>query len=291
MQLSRARFIFSIIFPFLAFFMTASQELSIKLFILAGQSNMVGYQSNLKDLEPSQLESQDNVLWYNSSSRWVTFSAPTEPVLGPDSTLPVPPFEKYHPQYSHTVVNGFGFGPEISLGSEIADKLKQKIALVKYARNGANLATQWNPDYDNSLYPRMRKRANEAIDALDSLGYHHVEIAGFFWMQGETDANNESMAEYYESNLTNFIRAIRRDFHNPNLPFIYGMIHVSKDMSCCAEAVRTAQRRVEADVAFARTVETRDLTLDPDRIHFDSKGTIMLGDRFANAWLTMSGFE
>ncbi|NER34459.1 MAG: sialate O-acetylesterase [Oscillatoria sp. SIO1A7] len=277
----------SIVFVVLTFVMTASQDLSLKLFILAGQSNMVGYKSNLEDLEPSQLESQDNVLWYDRSSTWVTLSPPTEPVLGPDLTLPVPPFKKHHPEHSHKVANGSGFGPEISLGSEIADNLKQKIALVKYARNGSNLAYQWNPDDDDSLYPRMKKRTNEAIAALKSLGCH-VEIAGFFWMQGETDASNEDMAEYYQSNLTNFISALREDFHSPNLPFIYGMVHFSNDNSCCGEAVRTAQRQVEADVAFTSAVETRDLSLDRDKIHFDSKGTILLGDRFAKAWLTMT---
>ena len=288
MQLLRARWIWqSIVFVGLVFVMTASRDLSLKLFILAGQSNMVGYQSNLKDLEPSQLEPQDNVLWYDRSSSWVTLFPPTEPVLGPDLSLPVPPFKKHHPKNSHKVVNGSGFGPEISLGLEIADKLKQKIALVKYARNGANLASQWDPDYEDSLYPRMRERANEAIAALKSLGYH-VEIAGFFWMQGESDASNESMAKDYELNLSNFIRAVRRDFHSPNLPFVYGMVHFSNDNSCCGEAVRTAQRQVEADVAFTRAVETRDLTLHPDEVHFDSKGIIMLGDRFANAWLTMN---
>lgn len=285
---------------FFLFFTTASEALFIKLFILAGQSNMIGYQSNMKDLPDRLREAQNNVLWYNENNEWVTLEAPTEPVLKPDLSIPVPPFQDYHPQHSHKVNNKVGFGPEISLGLTITNTLNEPVAIVKYSRNGANLAEQWAPGKDpdgnpkDTLYPRMKERVDRAIADLSDRGYT-VQIAGFFWMQGETDASIENMARNYEVNLTHFIQTIREDFKASNLPFIYGMVHFGNDhkkpngtVNCCGDTVRTAQLRVHQTIPHTSAVETQNLSLHEDLLHFDSNGIINLGNLLATAWLNMN---
>ncbi|MCT7964363.1 sialate O-acetylesterase [Laspinema sp. D1] len=288
---------------FLLMTMNRSESLFIKLFILAGQSNMVGYQSNLDDLPDRLRQSQKNVLWYDRHDEWVPLELPTEPVLTPDPSIPVPPFEGYHPEHSHKVNNSVGFGPEISLGHNLAHGLNETVALVKYSRNGTNLATQWHPGLDangvpqDTLYPRMKHRVEQAIADLSDRGYT-VQVSGVFWMQGESDASHPEMAQNYESNLTHFIQTIRQDFNRPNLPFIYAMVHFgnhhekpNNTINCCGDTVRSAQLTVQTTIPHTRAVETRNLSLHPDLLHFDSNGILTLGNRFANAWLNIFSFS
>ncbi|MCT7993935.1 sialate O-acetylesterase [Laspinema olomoucense] len=293
----------ALISTFLLVTMNRSESLFIKLFILAGQSNMMGYQSNLDDLPDRLRQSQKNVLWYDRNDEWVPLELPTEPVLTPDLSIPVPPFEAYHPEHSHKVKNSVGFGPEISLGQNLANGLNETVALVKYSRNGTNLATQWYPGLDvngnppDTLYPRMKQRVFQAIADLSALGYT-VQVAGFFWMQGESDASHPEIAPHYESNFTHFILTIRQDFKRSNLPFIYGMVHFgnhhkkpNNTINCCGDIVRSAQFNVQTNIPNTRAVETRILSLHRDELHFDSNGILTLGNLFADAWFNIRSFS
>lgn len=266
---------------FSTFFVTASRSISIKLFILAGQSNMVGFRSNMNDLPDSLKKSQEKIIWYNNSNQWSALQPPTEPS----------PLIKWWP------AEKVGFGPEISFGQTMSEQLNQTVALVKYAKGGTSLAEDWNPEIANSLYHSMKERVEEAIADLNSGGYL-VEISGFIWMQGESDASNENWAKDYESNLTNLIGQVRRDFQQPDLPFIYGMVHFgnhhikpNNTVNCCGDIVRTAQVRVAEKIPFTGVVETNNLSLDSDLIHFDSNGILTLGEDFALAWLNITNRE
>lgn len=50
------------------------------------------------------------------------------------------------------------------------------------------------------------------------------EIAGFVWWQGHRDQFDSSHADRYELNLVNFINALRAEFHVPNAPFVLATI-------------------------------------------------------------------
>lgn len=259
---------------FLASLSLPARGASIKLFILAGQSNMVGYQSNLAELPPHLQENFPQVLWYNSQNQWETLQTPTEP-------LP----------FSQSVANRQGFGPEISLGYRLSSYLKTPIALVKYAQNGTNLERDWNPHLPDSLYRQTLARVEAAIADLSARGYR-VEIAGFFWMQGESDAKNDPyMAGNYQPNLTRFILQLRRDLSQPQLLFVYGLIPVVNNQTTdpfgifhYGDRVRTGQFQVNNIVPHTRAVETLDLSRYRDNLHFDSPGLIQLGYRLADRW-------
>ncbi|MCT7980286.1 sialate O-acetylesterase [Laspinema olomoucense] len=262
---------------FLASFSLPGRTASIQLFILAGQSNMVGYRSNLDDLPPYLQEPLSQVLWYDRQNEWVTLQAPTEP-------LP----------FSQGVANSQGFGPEITLAATISRHLKQPIALVKYAQNGTNLETQWNPKLEDSLYHQMLDRVQQAIAELSRLGYS-VEIAGFFWMQGESDAKSDRyMASNYAQNFTHFIARLRQDLNQPELPVIYGLIPIVNQQSTTpfgtfeyGDIVRQAQFQVSQSVAHTRLVETLYFSRDADNLHFHSLGLMSLGHHFALQWVQM----
>ncbi|MFM9058364.1 MAG: sialate O-acetylesterase [Planctomycetaceae bacterium] len=53
-------------------------------------------------------------------------------------------------------------------------------------------------------------------------GAKGYEVAGIFYWQGEKDAGNPVHAAHYEQNLVNLIAALRKDFNAPNAKFVLG---------------------------------------------------------------------
>jgi Carbohydrate esterase, sialic acid-specific acetylesterase len=65
----------------------------------------------------------------------------------------------------------------------------------------------------------------DAKKALADLETHYpgakgYEVAGFFFWQGERDAGNAGHAAHYETNLVNFIKALRKEFNVPSAKFV-----------------------------------------------------------------------
>jgi len=252
--------------------LSAAPAAPVPLFVLAGQSNMVGFSSDLNELPHEYRSVQENVWWYAAGDRWQPLQAPTEP-------LP----------FSGGVANGTGFGPELSLASVLTARLNRRIALVKYAVNGTSLAERWLPGKD--LYQQAIARVRRAKTDLEASG-EHVEIAGFFWMQGESDAKSDrAIAQRYAENFRTFWQQLRRDLETPNLPAILGKIPVTTGQTtdfgrfCCGDLVRQAQAQLAREPNIA-AVETLDLARDRDNLHLASAGLLKLGRRFARAWLS-----
>jgi hypothetical protein len=51
-------------------------------------------------------------------------------------------------------------------------------------------------------------------------GATEVEVAGFFWWQGDRDRYTEAHAVKYEENLVRLIGALRDEFDAPDAPFV-----------------------------------------------------------------------
>jgi Carbohydrate esterase, sialic acid-specific acetylesterase len=252
----------------------------IDLFVLAGQSNMVGYGSNVAELPSDLAGRQQNVLWYNARDRWVTLAAPTEPLPFSNAKFPDSP----------AIAAGIGFGPEIFLGTRLQKALDRPVALVKYASNGANLTQDWQPT--GLFYQPLIRRVNHSIAGLSARGYD-VKVSGFFWLQGESDTRDLTWAQNYQTNLEDFIGRVRSDLNQPSLPFILGLIPLASDQLTArgyfpyADIVRSAQFAVSQTLPNVVAIETLDLPRSSDNLHLNSQGLIALGDRMADAWLSV----
>ncbi len=160
-----------------------SEEAPLKVFILAGQSNMRGRGTSAE--LPPELRRQKDVLCF-AQGAWT-------------------PLE-----------SGKSFGPEVTFGQAMAQHFHQPIGVIKLAIDGSNLAVQWSPDNPNSFYARLLGDVKEARKS------RRVVIAAMLWMQGAADAKTKEMAQAYQSNLTHLIEAARKDFDAPSLPFVCG---------------------------------------------------------------------
>ncbi len=234
----------------------------IEVYLLAGQSNMDGY-GMVTGLPPSQRVAQQDVPLYWSG--WGTFSS-----LAPASA------------------GGSAYtGPEVSFGRSMADA-GHRVALVKHAVGGTDLAEFWHPGAD----PEDTNVGTGWAVLMDSVVAAEAELdaagepwrwAGFVWMQGESDANEASWAAAYDDNLTHLLSRVREELDTPELPVVIGLI-ACEGLCAGLETVREAQQAVADADDDVVTVETLDLPRNPyDTWHYDGPSTRVMGDRFAAA--------
>ena len=245
---------------------------AVPVFVFAGQSNAVGVDT-LDELRADQLAPQPNVLFYGPNEGGNIWGP-----LTPSSTSP-------------NLVDGLNrtggsFGPEISTGKTISTALGGAlVAEVKFAVGATALFDRWNPA-SGDLYHRMVARVTRSLADLQTQLGRTGYVAGFFWMQGESDAI--ALRTDYAANLRNFIASVRRDFNNPNLPFVFGQI-IDFD-----HPVSTPLREQQQAVADDNTVTNKAFILTDDLchhdfIHFNGRAIYALGHRFGTGYLSIAG--
>ncbi len=196
----------------------------IKVFLLAGQSNMEGQgaidgdkgtlQSLVKDPATAarykHLVDKDGK-WAVRDDVWCSY--------GNKGALTAGGFA------------GAGcIGPELGFGWEVGNYLDNQVLLIKIAVGGTSLAGPWRPPGAGGEVGWLYKTVLDTVKNLpttlkadfpnyDGKGY---EIVGFGWHQGWNDGCEETAAMEYESNMVNFIKDIRKDLGLPKLPFVIG---------------------------------------------------------------------
>jgi|YelNatPaOPRAMG01_1025707.scaffolds.fasta_scaffold11338_1 alpha-galactosidase len=136
-------------------------------------------------------------------------------------------------------------GPELGFGWVMGDALEEPVLLIKCAWGGKSLAVDFRPPSAGKPPYSLGEKADAAI-AQDPtiLGKYYREIlaltkaalaeiktlvpgsdgryviSGFGWHQGWNDRINDKFNAEYESNLTHFICDIRKDLGVPALPFV-----------------------------------------------------------------------
>jgi lysophospholipase L1-like esterase len=122
----------------------------------------------------------------------------------------------------------------------------------------------------------------------------NVRLTAILWMQGESDSRYPALGPNYFDNLKTLIEAFRRDLKEPNLPFLMGRVNTPADMLDDDKKsikfrfisnVRAAQEKAVKEIPNVFLIETDDLPKQKDRIHYDAKGQLEMGKRFADVWL------
>jgi hypothetical protein len=169
------------------------------------------------------------------------------------------------------------FGPEIGLARELVAADISNPVIIKFARGGTNLHTDWDPDATEGrqLYAAWLAHLRTALAELDATGIPY-EIIGACWMQGESDSDR---AADYEKNLTAFMARVRADLAMPDLPFVIGRVG-PRENNPGRDTVREAQVRVADATPHAAWIDTDDLHRF-DGTHYDAPAMLELGRRFA----------
>ncbi len=217
---------------------TAQQP--VKVFILAGQSNMQGH----GEMEKGE---KGNLKWIINNDKQGVF----QHLLDKNGKWTerddvfIYTWDKFDSIKTGKLSAGYGafgttIGPELGFGHVIGNYYENKVLLIKTSWGGKSLAVDFCPPgaVSDSGYKRIPAKAkdtgyyyvqmmstiNEVLGDLHKYvpNYHGegYELAGFGWHQGWNDRVTKSANAAYESNLRHLIKDIRKDLGTPNLPFV-----------------------------------------------------------------------
>ena len=160
----------------------------------------------------------------------------------------------------------------IGPGDGFARRLNQalpgkQIGLIVNARGGSSI-NEWakgKPLYDNTI---KRVQANKSI-----------QLAGIIWHQGESDRDDPK----YHDKLAQLIKNLRTDMNSPKLPFIAGQIYGNGP-------VNDVFRDLPQKIPHTGFATSKGLTVF-DKVHFDRQSQQVLGARYADVYLRLSGHK
>lgn len=130
--------------------------------------------------------------------------------------------------------SGDRFGPELGIGQVLGDYYGEQVVLVKTAWNAASLFGDFRPPssgnpsdpsdpfYQGGIwYQRMIAYYNEAlVDIAAKFPGQTIELEGMAWNQGLSDVFSAAHYAEYETHLVNLINDVRADLGAPDLPFV-----------------------------------------------------------------------
>ncbi len=234
----------------------------LKVFILAGQSNMEGKAKvSLLEHQCEAPETKEMFKHYRQDGKWVERDDVWIDYLGRRGKLTV----------------GYGsrdrVGCELEFGHVIGNTFDEPVLLIKTAWGGKSIARDFRPpssgmpadeklqellDKENANIRKRnekeknpnRKRPETTMEDLKSRYGHYYremmkeisatlgelqerfpeykgqgyEICGFVWFQGWNDMCNAEYVPQYATHMANFIRDVRKDLKVPNLPFVIGIM-------------------------------------------------------------------
>ena len=255
----------------------------VRVFIFAGQSNMVGSDSKVQDIKRFP------------------------PFVGLESPQPEVRFNYCLGRENKTVsdgwvdlqsVNGI-VGPELSFAKTVTDANTAPIAIIKVAAGGTHLGGDWNPDEPTGfkMYPLALKQVRAALSDLDAQGIPY-QIEGLMWHQGENDMFNEEYMENYGQNLKNFLSCWRRDLKTPDLRFYIGELCTKTiwgmDLRPRMYAISKGQKAVTEADPLAEYIPTSHVGVEIGggvglHYHYGTLGQLEHGVNYAQACLSNIG--
>jgi hypothetical protein len=162
------------------------------------------------------------------------------------------------------------FGPELGLGHVLGESFAEPVLLVKTAWGGKSLARDFRPPSAGGTtgpyYVRMLAELNTALVSFESvfpaLAGHTAQLDGVVWFQGWNDGCDDAATAEYESNLVHLIADVRAALGDAALPFVVGETG-NMDNAALRAAQAAACARPEVGLA-ARFVPTRTFLRAPE---------------------------
>jgi hypothetical protein len=274
--------------PRLTFYHEGDAWDSLRVVILGGQSNADGRAA--ASTLPADLKlPQDNVPFYYHTHGT---AANTDSSLGQLTTL--------RPGATQTPTGGYG--PEITLGRDLSRLVEARtgnhLAIIKYARGGTNLHTEWKAGGDNSVtgdgavYQTWQRVVRNGMSRLsDAFPEAHIDIAAWIWIQAASDlTSGEAASAAYEANQRAFIHDVRATIR-PNLPVYLGKISDQQFAHADPQGpnypfyltIRAAQEAVAADTPGVHLFRADGPTYQvvSDGMHFTGATLQIMGSEFA----------
>ena len=268
----------------------------IKVFILMGQSNMVG----MGDISPETtkgtlgylVKSEKKYPFLVDGDKWTE----RKDVYYHDARV------KKGAPLGPTANNGKSIGPELGFGCVMGHVLDEPVLVLKSCIGNRSLGWDLLPPgsksftFEGKTYPGYKETPDWWIEgqpkrevnwyagkqydddmanakaALKGIanwypGYKDqgYEIAGFVWWQGHKDTGNAAHASKYEQNLERLIESLRKDYDAPKAKFVLATGCGNPGTEGTGKQIAEAQLAISDPMKYkkfdgnVKAVDTRDL--------------------------------
>jgi len=239
----------------------------LRVFLLAGQSNMTG-QGRAAELKAPYNQPHKRIrLWANN--RWEYF-VPTK-----------------------------SFGPGLKMAHQLAEHWPEDtIGVIKVAIGGTGILS-FQPDWTMKSANRSKdgRKGDLYRDMTDAVKAAHkvseFELEGFVWKQGGKDMRFQELADEYLGNFEKMITALREDLDAPAMPAFIATYATRRQFEEFAGtinkgrpgayAVIKAQLDAADKIPHVVTFSHGKLPCHNDGIHYNTEGQLSLGGMVADA--------
>lgn len=264
-----------------------TQRRTLKVFLLAGQSNMEGQAVVDLDheehynggrgtlvhlLREPEMRSRFGHLrdasgrWTERDDVWVSYRTAGGELKAGNLSIGYAGYPGRH-----------HFGPELELGRVLGDLFDEQVLLVKTAWGGKSLAHDFRPPsaggtvgpYYELMLAEYRETLAKLEERFPGAGELAPELAGFVWFQGWNDMVDDAASAEYEDNFVHLVHDVRRDLAAPDLPVVIAETGNCKDMEFRGAQGAAAQRLgLDGPCAFVPTAHfLRPADESPNRGH------------------------
>lgn len=240
----------------------------VKVFLMAGQSNMEGHATLPtidflgEDADPARAAllkkfKPDGKTLVTRDDVWVVSNGA--------------PFDKLQPGLGargDAAKPGDKIGPEYAFGYFMGEALEEQVLLIKVAEGGTSLHQNWRPpsagplpntkpEEVGDMYRALVANTHDTLRDLKKLfpaydekaGY---EIAGLVWFQGYNDMFDETARKDYGKNLVMLINDLRKEFKAPGMKVVVGVMGVNGPLN--EGTINPKQKDVREGQRFVNTV-------------------------------------
>lgn len=206
-----------------------AQTDTLRVFILAGQSNMEGFgqiygdlPNTLEDIVVNDTDNQYNHL-INENGDFINLEQ-----------IKI----RFNREWGEDKVGNLGvsygandnfIGPEYGFGFRMTEHLNDPMLIIKTAWGGKSLAVDFRPPsaggITGSYFTQIIDDVHDTLDNLTDFfpefeNYSEAKLSGFVWFQGWNDGEEFEYMEEYESNLIHFINDMRSALDANDMPFV-----------------------------------------------------------------------
>ncbi len=219
----------------------------LDIVIMAGQSNMVGYNTQLGDIAKR---------WHN-----------------PIADAQVWQDGKWKPLRACGGYQKSGFGPELSFAHQYA-RPGRRLGIVKLATTGSFLSKHWHPDINGGLFDQLVEKVAKAQLA------EPCRLAGFLWVQGEADAYEEDSADAYSASFKLLVERLRARLAAPELPVLAAAVNPPEH--AFPNLYKVIDGLSQPGIDNRHVISCEGLPKQRDSLHYDVRGLSKLGRRFSD---------
>jgi hypothetical protein len=224
------------------------------VFILAGQSNMAGR---------ALVEPQDTI----PSDRILTINRSGEIIIAKE------PLHFYEPSMT-------GLDCGLSFAKTIIKHVPESLSilLIPTAVGGSSIS-EWLGD---SIFRKVQLLTN--FSEKVQLGKKYGRVKGILWLQGESDANKIDIP-LYKNRLSELFVKFRQIVGDEDLPILIGKLGAFSNNNGNWMKINEQINLYSLTDSNVLIINTSDLSDKGDKVHFNSEGQRILGQRFANEYI------